>query len=254
MSTRAIITVKSANGKEVPNHHAHGDGYPSTVGMMVWNFAKLAPRIDQNAPQSKRLRTAAWGDFSKGTAGRYRSMPGIMRAASLMANTSVEPDKFVPALIAYMATKGYGGIYMTDRDPEKEAAAKGRGEEFGTDIEWHYVVALGRDYGDKLEVETYEATDYGPRKPLFTDEHGKVVTIGSLQKFVKRGPVPQLAIKERREQKRRIAAYEKEQRSKAVTLGEPSSVLSSPGSRRRVSRRSTGARSSAPPSGMRGVR
>jgi hypothetical protein len=74
-----------------------------------------------------------------------------------MYNVSVEPDKFVPALITYLTTKGYSGLYLTDRDPEKEI------RDDYTDIEWHYVVTLGNDFGKKANLDTYY-NDYDKKK------------------------------------------------------------------------------------------
>lgn len=153
MSTRAIITVKGTveyaggeTSEEVQRLYAHGDGYPSHVGTMVHNFLKVAPSLGG----SGKVQKAAFGDWGKTptTEGRYRSFSGAGRAYATMHNVMAEPDKFVTALTAYMINKGYGGLYLTDRDPVEEA--KGR----GTDIEWHYVVTLGPR--PKLEVYEYD--------------------------------------------------------------------------------------------------
>ncbi len=215
MSTRAIITVKSADGKDVKRLYAHGDGYPPTVGMLVYNFAtKIAPTLDINSPNS-RVRKAAWGDDKKGTEGRYHKFSGLGQAYATMANVTVEPDKFIPALITFMTTKGYGGLYLTDRDPDKEAAERQNGHG-GTDIKWHYVVTLGKDYGGKPTVDAYTAEAYGPKVPGWINSAtGKPTMIGSREHFVKRGPsIPALAEKEERDRKRMQKKYEKEDRER----------------------------------------
>jgi hypothetical protein len=179
--------------------------------MMVYHFAKIAPAIDVNA--GGKVRNAAFGDWrSKNPAkqeGRYSKFSPLGQAYSLMANTSTEPDKFVPALITYMTSKGYGGLYLTDRDPVKEAAARGHGEEYGSDIEWHYVVTLGKNFGVKPKVDVYHDAYYGGPDG------------STYQKFVKKASIPVLAAKEEEEQRKRIAAYEKEQKEKEEAKGKP---------------------------------
>jgi hypothetical protein len=150
VSTRAIITVKGEG--DTRRLYAHGDGYPSGVGAMVNNFLKILPSLGQFG--SRKVQTAAWGDYTRGKEGRYKKFSGLGRAYSLMSNVAAEPDQFVPALTTYMNSKGYGSLYLTDRDPEKEA----KEEPYGTDIEWHYVVTLNPTK---------------PRLDVFSHDHNK---------------------------------------------------------------------------------
>jgi len=223
MSTRAIVTVKSADGTETRRLYCHGDGYPSEVGKLVYNFAKFSPRIDGNSSGST-MQKVAFGDWSSKDPvkreGKYHKLPPLGQAYSTMYNVTVDPDKFVPALISFMINKGYGGVYITDRDPVKEAAEKGHGDEYGTDIEWHYVVTLGKEYGAAPKVDVFESIAYGPKKLLYRDSNGKDVMYGSLQKFVSRGSVPQaIALEERKYR----AQQEKEEAEKK--LNEEKSLL-----------------------------
>lgn len=235
MSTRAIITVQSADGKDVKRLYAHGDGYPSEVGAIVANFAKVAPSFETNA--GGKSYKAAYGDWKSNNPakreGRYHKFSSLGRAYSSMPNITVEPDKFVPALITYMTTKGYGGLYLTDRDPEKEAAAKGHGEKYGTDIEWHYVVTLGKDYGAKPKVETFESKAYGPQEVLYIDQRGKKVMYGSLQHFVSRGTNMDKVVEEEEDQSRK---YREEQEKADKSVDD---VVNAPAPKKRAVRRST---------------
>lgn len=167
MSTRAVITVKSADGKDVRRLYAHGDGYPYYLGTRVSNFVDLAPRLDGNSP-SRKVQTSVYGGS------RYGRLSGLGRAYAGMYNVSVEPDKFVPALITYLTTKGYSGLYLTDRDPEKESQ-----EGDGTDIEWHYVITLGSDFGKKAKLESYY---YNSSKHRFVKKAGSMKSIVAAEK------------------------------------------------------------------------
>jgi len=178
MSTRAIITVKGSSefAREAQRLYAHGDGYPSHVGIMVHNFLKVAPSLAGGG----KVQSAAWGSGPK--PGRYRAFSGVGRAYATMHNVLGEPDKFVPALISYMTNKGYGGLYLTDRDPEEEIKGDGY-----TDIKWHYLVTLG----PRPKLDAYEF-DF------------------SKKQFVKQSAsIPELAEKEQIENRKRAAEYEK---------------------------------------------
>lgn len=187
MSTRAIITAKDASGSfDVRRLYLHGDGYPSGVGILLSNFLKVLPSLGQFG--SRKVHRAAWGDWKKGLEGRYQRFSGRGRAYATMHNVAAEPDQFIPALSSYLMSKGYGSVYLTDRDPVKEA------KEDWTDIEWHYVVTLKLDGKPKLEVYEY---DY--------DKKG----------FKRRSrSVEELAEAEQREWRRRQEEYEQEQKSK----------------------------------------
>jgi hypothetical protein len=181
MSTRAIVTAVSSDGKEKYSIYCHGDGYPDVVGELVRNFVNLAPRIDGNV--GRQVQHAAFGHGEK--EGRYHKFSQMGQAYSTMFNVSAEPSKFISVLIGYMQSKGYGGVYLTDRDPIAEAAKKGHGDPYGTDIDWFYKVVMDGKGGLKLQV--YKSTDYGPKHELYKTG-GKSVMGGSLQRFVLQHP------------------------------------------------------------------
>ena len=152
MSTRAIITVKGVD--KTSRLYCHGDGYPSGVGTVLNNFLKVLPSLGQYG--TRKVQKAVWGDWEKEKSGRYDVVSPRGRALAGMYNVAVEPDQFVPALISYLMSKGYGGIYLTDRDPVKEAL------EDWTDIAWHYVVNLN-PRGGKPKLDVYESTVEGDK-------------------------------------------------------------------------------------------
>ena len=213
MSTRAIVTA--VNGGEKWSLYCHGDGYPAIVGRLVKNFAHLAPYIDVNNPKGREAMR------------RRMDIPfEVRRGAKVsgyqyMANTSYDPSKFIAALAAFMVQKGYSGVYMTDRDPIQEA------KQADTDIDWYYLVNMNNG---NPRVRAYRMEYWGPPKPLYRDESGKMHTIGSKQRFVEKKSLkwteysnPILRINPRY---RRPARYWKVPSSRHLMLAETSKPIS----------------------------
>lgn len=145
MSTRAIVTATSERDytdKEGEVHHlsehwslyCHGDGYPSCLGELVLDFAKLAPTIDPN--NHEHFYHESLDNMSKSGYNPYAFVP----------NVSKEADKFIAAFAGYLWQQGYTSAYMTDRDARKELT-----DQYGTDIEWLYEVTFNDD-GPEVKV------------------------------------------------------------------------------------------------------
>lgn len=146
MSTRAIVTA--TDGKETYRIYCHGDGYPAGLGQLVKYFTNIAPAIDPNSGFSKYKSFRKDPKTGKET---YKYSP-----YGFVPNAAGEPSKYIAALLGYLWKKGYTHAYLTDRDPVKEA------KEDWSDIEWHYVVNLGRGGKPALKVFRQDYTGDSP--------------------------------------------------------------------------------------------
>lgn len=201
MSTRAIVTVKSTasepfKGEKYPEEirrlYCHGDGYPSYLGKRLYNFVNVVKSMGQQG----KVWKSGWTSPVDRPGGYVKRSP-LGKAYTGMANVLWEPDQFMTALTTYLHSKGYGGTYLTDRDPEKEAREK------WTDIEWHYVITLPPYLKQaKPKLAVYELVGEG------SGESRK-------ERFVKKSaPVPELVEQELAERERSRKRYEKEQKAR----------------------------------------
>lgn len=204
MSTRAIITVKQKvegegpkspgikyAGEEIRRLYCHGDGYPSYLGIRVYNFLNAVKSMGQHGKVHKKV----WDWSTSGGRSRYEKISPRGRAYSSMANVLWEADQFLPALTTYLHSKGYGGTYLTNRDPEEEAKRD------WTDIEWHYVITLPpflKAAKPKLEVYEHMYDEHRTPKGWFVK---------------KTASMPELVEKELEERRRYRAEYEKKQKA-----------------------------------------
>lgn len=133
MSTRAIVRVVDNSGEEW-SIYVHSDG-GEFLNKYLKAFAKAAPRIDPNSP------------FYKGTP----SNPSSKWCRIVYSpNVSLEASRFITGFIGYFTRVGHSSLYMTKRDPIKEAI-KG-----WTDIEYYYIVFLDGKGSIKIDVLSYE--------------------------------------------------------------------------------------------------
>ena len=125
MSTRAIVEV--IDERETWRLYCHGDGYPDYLGRILLDICNELAQIDTNCSDVK----------SKATLDDVRCpvWPKLW-----VPNVASEACKTVAVIAGVLWRRGYHGVYLTTRDPDKEVA------EDGTDIEHLYRVNVSNRY------------------------------------------------------------------------------------------------------------